>query len=284
MKNLLISFAIVISTFLLLIITFGAIAILVPGLDLNSYNGLIFAQSTQSILLFAGAALLSIWVTERRNPLKQIDINKSIDIKQVLLITLFAVAAIPVITFLGEVNSLIQFPQSLSSLEALLKKMEEANTQVLEKILNTSSYGRLGINLFVIAVIPAITEEIMFRGWLQRILNKSVNTHTAVWISAIVFSAIHMEFYGFIPRMILGAGIGYLYATTGSLWSAILAHFINNAVAIITAFISYNQLSTIDFDTLGGTNSWYIAIGGFAIALTVIIRFIKSATAAKFQG
>ncbi|MFI3296534.1 MAG: CPBP family intramembrane glutamic endopeptidase [bacterium] len=283
MKNLLISFGIIIGIFLLLIITFGAIAILIPEFDLNSYNGLIFAQSIQSILLFGGAALLSIWVTERRNPLKQVDINKPIDIKQVLVITLFAVAAIPVITFFGELNALIKFPESLSALEAMLNEMAQANTLVLEKILNTSSYGRLGINLFIIAVIPAITEEIMFRGWIQRILNKSVGTHTAVWISAIIFSAIHMEFYGFIPRMIMGAGIGYLYASTGSLWSAILAHFVNNAVATIVAFISYNNLCSIDLNTLGDFNSWYIAIGGFAIALTILIRFISNSSLKKIS-
>jgi membrane protease YdiL (CAAX protease family) len=115
----------------------------------------------------------------------------------------------------------------------------------------------------------------MFRGWLQRVLGKSVNYHTAIWVSAFVFSAIHFQFYGFIPRMLIGAVLGYLYYYTGSLWAPIVAHFTNNAAAVVTAFLTYNGYTSIDFDLIGTGDTWYLSVVSVAVCVVLMGRLMR---------
>ena len=154
----------------------------------------------------------------------------------IFLTILIIFFAIPVINFTGLINSKLSLPESLSGLEDMMKKMEESAKIITEKFLNVDTIGGLIINIIIIAVLPAIGEELLFRGVLLRLLNDCVkNMHVAIIISAFCFSFIHFQFYGFIPRMLLGILFGYLLYWSGSIWLPILAHFINNAVAV-TAF------------------------------------------------
>src|SRR5690606_9694418 len=109
------------------------------------------------------------------------------------------------------------------------------------------SYSALAINLLMIAIIPAIGEELLFRGGIQNIFYKWFkNPHIAIWAAAILFSAIHVQFYGFIPRMLLWALFGYLLVWGKSIWYPIIGHFINNGSAVVTAFIYQQQGKSID--------------------------------------
>ena len=154
----------------------------------------------------------------------------------VLLTVLIIFFAIPVINFTAIINSNLSLPESLSGIEDIMKKMEETAKITTEKFLNVNSPGGLLINIFIIAVLPAIGEELLFRGIFLRLLNDWIkNMHLAIIISAFFFSFIHFQFYGFIPRMLLGILFGYLLYWSGSIWLPIIAHFINNALAV-TAF------------------------------------------------
>lgn len=154
----------------------------------------------------------------------------------VLLTVLIIFFAIPVINFTALINSNLSLPESFSGIEDIMKKMEETAKITTEKFLNVNSPGGLLINILIIAVLPAIGEELLFRGILLRLLNDWIkNMHLAIIISAFFFSFIHFQFYGFIPRMLLGIVFGYLLYWSGSIWLPILAHFINNALAV-TAF------------------------------------------------
>jgi membrane protease YdiL (CAAX protease family) len=153
--------------------------------------------------------------------------------------------------------------------------MEESAKVLTERFLNTSSVGMMLVNLLVMALLPAVCEEMMFRGWLQRVLGKSVNYHTAIWVSAFVFSAIHFQFYGFIPRMLIGAALGYLYYYTGSLWAPIVAHFTNNAAAVVTAFLTYNGYTSIDFDLIGTGDTWYLSVVSVAVCVVLMSRLMR---------
>ena len=93
------------------------------------------------------------------------------------------------------------------------------------------------INLFVIAIIAGITEEFLFRGALFSIIRRKIkNPHVIIWIIAAIFSAIHLQFYGFVPRMLLGALMGYLLYWTGSIWVPVFAHFLNNAIGVVSMY------------------------------------------------
>lgn len=277
MKKLFIALLLIFGAFIGLVVLMGALALLAPEWS-NSTGGLLFMQGFQTIVLFGVAALVGVWITEDKlNPLKQMLLNKGLSLKQGLIAFLFAVAALPAISMLAEWNKGMELPSFLASMEEMMRQMEESAKEVTDQFLNTSSVGMMFVNLFVIALLPAVGEEMMFRGWLQRVLGKSVNYHTAIWVSAFVFSAIHFQFYGFIPRMLIGAALGYLYYYTGSLWASIVAHFTNNAMAVVTAFMAYNGYTSVNFDLIGTGDTWYLSVASVAVCL-VLMFMLKKAT------
>ena len=272
MKKLLIALLIIFGAFIGVMTLMGALIALAPEWT-NSIEGLLFMQGLQTIVLFGVTALVGVWFTEDYvNPLRQMLLNKGLSVQQSLIAFLFAVAALPMISMLADWNNGIELPSFLASVEEMMRQMEEQAKVLTERFLQTSSVGMMVANLFVMALLPAVCEEMMFRGWLQRVLGKSVNYHTAIWVSAFVFSAIHFQFYGFIPRMLIGAALGYLYHYTRSLWASILAHFVNNAAAVVIAFLSYNGYTNIDFDLIGTGDTWYLSVASLAVCLALMFR------------
>lgn len=182
------------------------------------------------------------------------------------LVILLVVAVQPLVELSGYLNEQISFPQPLENYFQHQKEISEA---FLNRFVADTSIIGIILNIFVIAVTAAVVEEIFFRGCMQQIFVKIVkNKHVGVWITAIIFSAIHMEFYAFIPRVLLGAMLGYIYLWSGSLWMPMLAHFLNNLGALIMygtpeyeELISYNPES----------NVIYIVA---SIVLTVVIGYL----------
>jgi membrane protease YdiL (CAAX protease family) len=272
MKKLLIALLLIFSAFVGLIVLMGALALLAPAWS-SSTEGLLFMQGFQTIALFGVTAFVGVWYTEdREDPIEKMLLKKGLTLKQGAIAILFAVAALPMISLLAEWNKGMELPQFLASMEEMMREMEESSKVLTERFLNTTSERMLFVNLLVMALLPAVCEEMMFRGWLQRALGQSVDYHTAIWVSAIVFSAIHFQFYGFIPRMLIGAALGYLYYYTGSLWAPIVAHFTNNAAAVVTAFLSYNGYTSIDFDLIGTGDTWYLSVASVAVCVVLLFR------------
>ena len=272
MKKLLVALLLIFGAFIGLIVLMGALALLAPKWA-NSTAGLLTMQGVQTIVLFGVTALVGVWFTEERvNPFRQMSLNRGLTLKQGLIAFFFAVAALPAISMLAEWNKGMELPSFLASVEEMMRQMEESAKLMTEQFLNTSSVGMMFVNLFVMALLPAVGEEMMFRGWLQRVLGKSVSCHTAIWVAAFVFSAIHFQFYGFIPRMLIGAALGYLYYYTGSLWAPIVAHFTNNAAAVVTAFLTYNGYTSIDFDVIGTGDTWYLSVASVAVCVALLFR------------
>jgi uncharacterized protein len=134
-------------------------------------------------------------------------------------------------------NQEIQFPEFMKEFETWAHNMEDEAAKQTRALTSMHSVLELVVALVVIAVLPAIGEEFVFRGVIQNELFRGTkNIHVAIWISAAIFSAIHLQFFGFIPRMLLGALFGYLYYWSGNLWLAILAHFINNGLSVIAMY------------------------------------------------
>jgi membrane protease YdiL (CAAX protease family) len=164
-----------------------------------------------------------------------------------LLAILMITAAFPLAQFTLWLNQQIPLPE-------WMKKMEETTNSLLQNILGIEAPFELFLNLIVIAAIPAFGEELLFRGVIQRNFEKWFrNPHAAIWLAAILFSTFHMQFEGFLPRMLLGAMLGYLYYWAGSLWIPIVAHFVYNAIQIIAVYLYSNQMSTIDIDQIDKT-------------------------------
>jgi membrane protease YdiL (CAAX protease family) len=104
-------------------------------------------------------------------------------------------------------------------------------------LIKSSGMRDLTINIFILAVIPSIAEEMIFRGILQQILCRVFKSgHIGIWLTAILFSAIHLQFFGFLPRLILGLSFGYLFFWSRNLWLPVIAHFINNFIPVMMTF------------------------------------------------
>ncbi len=182
------------------------------------------------------------------------------------------ILALPVINALAWVNEQLSMPEALRALEAVLAEMEESAAQLTEAITRTTDPYILIFNILIMAVVPAIGEELIFRGIILPIFNKwTGRIHLSVWLSAALFSAMHMQFYGFLPRMILGALLGYLFVWSKNIWAPILAHFTNNCLALIFLFLIARGDIDESLDSFDLAGNDLIALG---VSLTLLVPLL----------
>ncbi|WEK19339.1 MAG: CPBP family intramembrane metalloprotease [Candidatus Pedobacter colombiensis] len=194
------------------------------------------------------------------------------------IVLLIMICALPVLEWVTELNQKMVLPEAFKGLEKWMKEAEDQGMEMTKALLKMDNIDAFIINIFMIALLPAVAEEFMFRGGVQRALGRmSNNPHIAIWFTAIIFSAIHMQFYGFLPRMFLGAAFGYLYFWSGSLWYAIIGHFINNGYAVCVAW--YMQKNNIPLSETDKTMdiAWYGYIIS-AILTFLLFRYFKNKT------
>jgi membrane protease YdiL (CAAX protease family) len=168
----------------------------------------------------------------------------------------FVITAGIVIFFMGfnsiiiEWNSKIHLPESLRSFENWAREKEDLATEVTKFLTQFDSVSQFIVALIVIAVFAGIGEELVFRGLLQPALHRlTKNIHAAIWISAILFSALHMQFFGFVPRVLLGALFGYLYYWSGNLAVPMFAHFVNNAFSVVAIYMLQKGVTDMDVES-----------------------------------
>lgn len=184
------------------------------------------------------------------------------------------VIAIPSINFIAEWNSKLTLPECFAGIEQWMQQQETKNTALTERFLSTSSWIGLLANLFVMAILPAFSEELFFRGLLQKTFTQRFGIHVGIWLSAILFSAVHLQFYGFFPRMFLGAMFGYFVYWSGSIFPAIAAHFINNAIVVLVAFFGENNTETLS--QFGTNKQWFVALASFVICSLLLWIFYRN--------
>ncbi|HEY3369953.1 MAG TPA: CPBP family intramembrane glutamic endopeptidase [Prolixibacteraceae bacterium] len=239
-------------------------------------EGLVFLkyfQVVQSIGLFIAPPLILGWLYHG-NFSEYLRINRTTSYPSYLYIALSVLLLIPLINFAGEINNQLKLPASLSGLENWMRTMEEAAKVLTEKFMKVEGLSGLLFNVFMIAVLPAIGEELMFRGVIQRIFaNMTKNYHWGIWIAAFIFSAFHMQFYGFLPRLLLGAMFGYLLVWTGTIWAPILAHFVNNTMGVVGYYLIDKGLISKDIEQWG-TGSEQFPLVLFSLASTGILLFL----------
>lgn len=198
-----------------------------------------------------------------------LDLNKNTTFINYPTTIFIMLGALPLINFFVGINEAITLPASLKAVEQALFAAEKQAEQIIQAFLNVDSLSGLAFNLVLIALIPAIGEELFFRGIVQKLLMEwTKHAWLAIVISGIIFSALHFQFYGFIPRMMMGILLGYLFYWTGSLWIPILAHFTNNAAAVIMYYFIHNGKMDKTIDELGKQNdeiAYVIASTGLVI-------------------
>jgi len=183
---------------------------------------------------------------------KYLSLNKNPYLFSILLVAITMILAIPFINFLAEWNSTLSFPEYFADIEKFMKTAEEDAEKLTLAFLKANNIGTLLINLFVIALIPAVGEELLFRGVFQKIISDwTRNAHIGIWVAAFLFSAMHFQFYGFVPRMLMGAFFGYLLVWSKNIWLPIAAHFVNNAFAVIAYYLMDKSVIGNGAETMG---------------------------------
>ena len=163
---------------------------------------------------------------------------KRVGLNDVLLVIILSFCAFPVTGIAGQLNSSMTMPHWLSGIEQWMREKEDYADHLLDVLMGPETLSVMWLNILIIAALPAIGEELIFRGVFQRILQDLFRSgHLAVWIMSILFSAIHFQFYGFLPRLILGLIFGYLFLWGRNIWLPVIAHFINNAVPAVVAYL-----------------------------------------------
>jgi membrane protease YdiL (CAAX protease family) len=275
--------------FLLLILSFitcyfiGMIPILFSNsTDLSAINAqnvgsFKWLQSWSSIGVFILPSILFVYLTEMK-----FVISKSFSRNQLAISICAMLFCIPIINYLALWNEAIHLPQFLSGIEDWMRASEAKSAIIMEYFLRMDTYGDLFINLFVIALIPAVGEEFLFRGVIQRGLTKwKNNPHFGIWISAFLFSAFHMQFLGFVPRFLIGGFFGYLFLWSGSIWLPVIAHFINNALAVVLIFTASRNVGTNQLESLGATSEDGTLVLMCCFALAMLLYLLHEIRATK---
>lgn len=195
-------------------------------------------------------------------------------IQPFFLIVLIVIVSTVVNSVFAEWNQNIHFPDFLSGLEKTLKSLEEELTGMSTYLTQFDSTVQVILAFLVVAILPGVGEEIVFRGIIQGELFRSTrNIHVAIWVSAVIFSAFHMQFYGFVPRVFLGALFGYLYYWSNSLTMAVMAHFINNGLIVIALYL--HQKGVFDFDIESNESAPWTAVASAAVVTVVLLVVYK---------
>lgn len=234
-------------------------------------------QLWQTVAVFLLPAAAVAYLCSHQ-PLSWLHLDKGVSAGAALCGILLMLLAIPGINLISYYNQQMQLPESLAGLEAMMKQMEEQAALLTEQFIRADNVGILVLNVLLMAVLPGLAEEVSFRGVVMRLFCPSAlseasrtRVHISIWCTAILFSAIHFQFYGFVPRMLLGALFGYALWWSGSLWLPILMHTINNATAVLCYYVA-NRLAwdTEAIDQLGTGNTLWLGIASILITLGMI--------------
>ncbi len=188
-------------------------------------------------------------------------IDKKPGFSEILLSVAMVWFASPLINELGIWNAEIELPKFLSGLEEWMKEKEAAAEELTNLFIETGTVGGLLFNIVLIGIIPGVGEELLFRGVIQKIVSRWTRSpHWGIWLTAALFSALHLQFYGFFPRMLLGAMFGYMLVWSGNLWMPILAHFLNNTTAVVAYYLYDRQVINVDPDELGTGSEFGVVV------------------------
>jgi membrane protease YdiL (CAAX protease family) len=224
-------------------------------------------QIISSIIIFVFPVVIFAFLVSRKR-LAYLQLDRIGKISILLIGGILMITASPLINFLVEMNSHLQLPQWLHGLEEWMKDSEAKDDALTAAFLTHQSFYDLIVNLVMIALVAAVCEELFFRGVMQKILIKMTNNvHIGIWLTGAIFSAIHLQFYGFLPRMLMGVYLGYLLVWSGSLWVTIFAHFINNGAAVIFAYLEERKIVSDSVDKVGSQSSEY----GYIILSTALV-------------
>jgi len=193
-----------------------------------------------------------------------------------ILLTVFVVIVFTIPnSFFIEWNANLSMPDFLKGFEMWAKQNEDRAAELTTFLTTFDSFGDFILAFVVIAILPGIGEELLFRGMLQPELHRATgNIHAGIWISAILFSAIHLQFFGFVPRMLLGVLFGYLYFWSGNIIVPMIAHFVNNGFSVVMIYLYQLGIVTVDLESGEAAPPFMVIL--FTIISFGILLYLKN--------
>ena len=231
-------------------------------------------QAMASIGGFIIAPLIFYYTLIRGNIIRDF-LRFPASLGNMLAITVVMVFSFMIVnTIFIEWNANIQLPDSMAGVENWARGLEDSMKILTDYLTDFSSTGYFVLAMVVIAAIPAVGEELLFRGMFQNIfLRIFKNHHAAIWAAAFIFSAVHFQFFGFLPRLLLGALFGYLYVWTGNLLVPMVAHFTNNGISLLALYVHQKGITDIDVESTDAPPTIYILL--FSALFVVTLLYFK---------
>ena len=231
--------------------------------ELNKYK---WFQFISSVMIFAGPALIYGYLADEK-PLQYLGVKRNTHVGFLLLTILLLIAVQPLAMVLGEWNQHANFGETL-------RKMDDISNKALAKFLVMNSPADLLLNILIVAILPAIAEELFFRGGLQNILERwTQRPAVAIIMSSLLFALFHLSFYKILPIFLLGMVLGTLFYITRNLWYSIFFHFVNNTMALLANYYSQKNefmKKLVDDDV---KLSWWVGLVSLAITLALFYIF-----------
>jgi uncharacterized protein len=238
----------------------------------KSINLLKWLQLLASVFTFVLPVFVLALVI-RQERLKFFNLHRHINYIQATNVVILFVVTIPLVSVSAILNQYIMDLPFLADFKLASLAKEKALDDLIQSFFADKSIGGLITNLIVVALSAAVTEEIFFRGTLQRLFHENIKSiHITVWLTAIIFSAFHMQFSGFLPRTILGALLGYVYIYTGNLWLPIIGHFINNGLAVVGNHFNIEQLNEVEKNVKPNNMLYIISIVSIGIIIYLLVK------------
>jgi membrane protease YdiL (CAAX protease family) len=230
-------------------------------------------QLVQSFVVFVLLPMMFITLKEKQDIAELFERDFSKKGRLLGYVFLLVLLYMPMSAWLVHFNQNLVFPEFLSGFEHWARQKEDKLKALTEFMTDFSTYKEIALGFLVIAITAAVGEELFFRVVIQRqIYRFSGNIHVAIWVAAIIFSAFHLQFYGFLPRLFLGALFGYLYAWTGWIVVPIFAHFLNNAITLLVMINAREQLNYLEQNTQSVP---FLLFVFSATSVAVLLRLIK---------
>lgn len=240
----------------------------------STNNAVLMSVVAQNALAFVLPSLIVV-AFALGAPMKALHFDVPPQWGGVAFVLLITVALLPAMNYVICWNENIHLPQSLLPLEQVLRTAEDAAKAVSDRLLYDIGFSQMLVLVLCIGIITGIGEETFFRGALTQIfVTGQLNRHAVIWLVAFVFSFMHFQFFGFVPRMLLGALFGYLLMWSGSLWLPIIAHSINNSIVVVSSYCLSNGVMSQSIDKLGTDECmpWLSLVSVALVSVLVICR------------
>lgn len=267
---------------MMMLIVVSVVIMIFFGARFTSIDAQLATVGLQNVLIFMVPVVILALIcnsSEKRPVAQTLWMTKAPSFKSIALVVLVYIVALPAMNWLVAWNEGLHLPQALSGLEKILHDMEDSAQALTQDLMMTRTWEGVIVRFLLVGVLTGIGEEMFFRaGMLGSMHFSRVQCHVAVWTVAFIFSAIHLQFFGFFPRLLLGAWFGYVMLWSGEVWTPIIAHSLNNGIVVVFTFLANNKfISENVIDSMGvpekGQLPW-LAIGSVLATAIVIWLFM----------